>query len=74
VKVSNLKRKYFSQVQQVFIAEHYTASRSYSTFQNEFGDTFLYSPAPNKSTISRLVNRFRDTGTLHWVASNIKHR
>jgi hypothetical protein len=49
----------FSQVQRVFIVEHYLASRSYLTCQNEFRDTFLDSPVPNKSTVSHLVNRFR---------------
>jgi transposase len=53
----------FSQVQRVFIVEHYLASRSYLTFQNEFRDTFPDFPVPNKSTVSRLVNRFRDTGS-----------
>jgi hypothetical protein len=48
----------FSQVQRVFIIEHYLASRSYLTCQKEFRDTFPDSPVPNKSTISRLVNRF----------------
>jgi hypothetical protein len=64
----------FSQVQRVFIVEHYLASRSYLTYQNEFRDTFPDSPVPNKSTLSRLVNRFRDTGTLHRVASNMRKR
>jgi hypothetical protein len=50
----------FSQVQRVFIVKHYLASRSYSTYQNELRDTFPDSPVPNKSTISRLVNHFRD--------------
>jgi transposase len=54
----------FSQVQRVFVVEHYLASRSYSTSQNEFSETFPDSPVPNKSTISRLVNRFRDTGSV----------
>jgi hypothetical protein len=54
----------FSQVQRVFIVEHYLASRSYLTCQNEFRDTFPDSPVPNKSTVSRLVNRFRDTGSV----------
>jgi hypothetical protein len=54
----------FSQVQRVFIVEHYLASRSLLTCQNEFRDTFPDSPVPNKSTISRLVNRFRDTGSV----------
>jgi hypothetical protein len=54
----------FSQVQKVFIVEHYLASRFYLTCQNEFRDTFPNSPAPNKSTISRLVSRFRETGSV----------
>jgi hypothetical protein len=64
----------FSQVQQVFIVDHYLASRSYLTCQNEFRETFPDPPVPNKSTISRLVNRFRDTGTLHRVASDMRKR
>jgi hypothetical protein len=54
----------FSQVQRVFIVEHYLASRSYLTCKNEFKDAFPDSPVPNKSTVSRLVNRFRDTGSV----------
>jgi hypothetical protein len=50
--------------QRVFIVEHCLASRPYLTCQNEFRDTFLDSPVPDKSTISRLVNRFRDTGSV----------
>jgi Fe2+ or Zn2+ uptake regulation protein len=64
----------FSQVQRVFIVEHYLASHSYLTCQNKFRDTFTDSPVPNKSTISRLVNHFRDTGALHRVASNMRKR
>jgi hypothetical protein len=41
----------FSQVQRLFIVEHYLASRSYLTCQNEFRDTFPDSPVPNKSKI-----------------------
>jgi hypothetical protein len=61
-------------MQRVFIVEHYLACRSYLTCQNEFRDTYPDYPVPNKSTISRLVNRFRDTGTLHRVASNMRKR
>jgi hypothetical protein len=64
----------FLQVQRVFIVEHYLASRSYLTCQNEFRDTFPNSPVPDKSTISRLVNRFRDTETLLRVASDMRKR
>jgi hypothetical protein len=56
---SRSARMSFSQVQRVFIVQHYLASRSYLTCQNEFRDTFLVSPVPNRSTVSRLVNRFR---------------
>jgi hypothetical protein len=55
---SRSARMSFSQVQRVFIVEHYLASRSYLTCQNEFRDTFPDSPVPSKSTISRLVDRF----------------
>jgi hypothetical protein len=58
----------------VFIVEHYLVSRSYLIYQTEFRDTFPDSFVPNKSTISRLVSRFRDTGTLHRVASNMRKR
>jgi hypothetical protein len=61
---SRSARMSFPQVQRVCIVEHYLASRSYLSCQNEFRDTFSYSPVPNKSTLSRLVNRFRDTGSL----------
>jgi hypothetical protein len=61
---SRSARMFFSQVQRVFIVEHYQASRCYLTCQNEIRDTFLDSPVPNKSTISRLVNRFHDTGSV----------
>jgi hypothetical protein len=37
--------------------------------QNEFIDKLPSSLVSNKSTVSRLVNRFRDTGNLHWFAS-----
>jgi hypothetical protein len=54
---SRRARMSFSQVQRVFIVEHYLASHSYFTCQNEFRDTFPESPVPNKLTISCLVNR-----------------
>jgi hypothetical protein len=47
----------FSQVQRVLTVEHYLASCSYLTCQNEFWDTFPDYPVPNKSSIiSRMVN------------------
>jgi hypothetical protein len=64
----------FSQVQRVFIVEHYLATCSYLTCQNEFRDTFPYSPVPNKPALFRTVNRFHDTGTLHGVTSDRRKR
>jgi hypothetical protein len=57
-------RKSFSQVQHVFIVEHYLATRSYLTCRNEFRDTFSSSSVQNKSTVSPLLNLFRDTRSL----------
>jgi hypothetical protein len=61
---SQSARMWFSQVQRMYIVEHYLTSRSYLTCQNEFRDTFPDSPVPNKWTLSRLVNRFHDTGSV----------
>jgi hypothetical protein len=69
---SRSARMSFSQVQKVFIVEHYLASRSYLTCQNGFRDTFPDSSAPNRFTIYRLVNCFRDRGTHHRVAWNMR--
>jgi hypothetical protein len=44
---SRSARMSFSQVQRVFIVEHYLASRAYLTCQKEFSDTFPDSPVPN---------------------------
>jgi hypothetical protein len=54
----------FPQVQRVFIVEHCLASRSYLTCLNVFRNTFFDSLVSNNSTVSRLVNRFRDTGSV----------
>jgi transposase len=48
----------------MFIVEHYLASHSYLTCQNEFRDTYPDFSVSNKSTVSRLVNRFYDTGNM----------
>jgi hypothetical protein len=61
---SRSARMSFSQVQRVFIVENYLASRSYLTCQNEFKDTFPDSPAPNKSTVYCLANRFQSLQKL----------
>jgi hypothetical protein len=50
----------FRKCKRVFTVEHCLASRSYLTCRNEFRDTFPDSFVPFKSTLCRLVNRFRD--------------
>jgi hypothetical protein len=72
--VSCLSTVEVQSLSEVLIVEHYLASRSYLTCQNEFRDTFPASFVPNKSTVSCLVNRFRDAGTLHRAASNMRKR
>jgi transposase len=54
----------FSQDQRVFILEHYFSTRSYAECQNAFRNSFPDSVVPNKSTIQRLVERFRETGSI----------
>jgi transposase len=54
----------FSQDQRVFILEHYFSTRSYAECQNAFRNSFPDSVMPNKSTIQRLVERFRETGSI----------
>jgi hypothetical protein len=62
---------FFLQVQRVFTAERCLASGSYLTCYSEFGDTFHDFLAPNKSTVSRLANRFSDTGNVQDRNSSV---
>jgi transposase len=55
---------FFSQDQRVFVLEHYFSSRSYAECQNVFRNSFPDSVVLNKSTIQRLVKRFRETGSI----------
>jgi hypothetical protein len=64
----------FSQVQWVFIVEHYVASRRYLTCQYVFRDTFSDSPEPNKSTLSRLQKLFiglHETWGKEWMHASL---
>jgi hypothetical protein len=47
-----------------FILEHYFSTRSYTECQNAFINSFPNSVVPNKSTVQRLVERFRETGSI----------
>jgi transposase len=52
---------FFSQHQRAFIHQHYFSNRSYAEYQNAFRNSFPDSLEPNKSTVQRLVERFRET-------------
>jgi transposase len=54
----------FSQDQRIFILEHYFSTRSYAECQNAFRNSFPDSVVPNKSSIQRLVERFRESGSI----------
>jgi hypothetical protein len=55
---------FFSQDRRVFILERCFCTRSYAECQNAFRNSFPDSVVPNKSTIQRLVERFRETGSI----------
>jgi hypothetical protein len=52
------------QDQRVFILEHYFSTRPYAECQNAFRNSSPDSVVPNKSTIQRLVEFFRETGSI----------
>jgi hypothetical protein len=67
-------RMSFSQVQRVFIVEHYLASRFYLTCQNELKDTFPDSPVPNKLTISSVHLKCQCRNFSLGCISNMRKR
>jgi hypothetical protein len=52
---------FFSQDQRVCILEHYFSTPPYAECQNVFRSSFSDSVVPNKCTVQRLVERFRET-------------
>jgi uncharacterized protein YdbL (DUF1318 family) len=48
----------------VFILEHYFSARPHAECQIAFRNSFPDSVVPNKSTIQRPVERFRETGSI----------
>jgi len=45
----------------VFILEHYFASKSFAAIREAFNNAYPDSEAPNKTTLHRLVIKFRVT-------------
>ena len=54
----------FSQEQRVFIVEHYFASRSYAHVVDEFRRKYPDAEARNNSTITRIIARFGECGSI----------
>jgi hypothetical protein len=54
----------FSQEQRVFSVEHYFASRSYARVVDEFRRKYPDAAVPNNSTITRIIARFRECGSV----------
>lgn len=54
----------FSKDERVFIIESYFAYKSYERVKDEFRLKFPNSAVPNNTTITRLINKFRETGSV----------
>jgi hypothetical protein len=48
----------------VFILEHYFASKSFAAVREAFSNAYPDKEVPSKTTIHRLVKKFRDTGSV----------
>lgn len=59
-----MENQRFTLEQRAFIIEHYFRSLSYQNVINEFKRRFPHRDAPNKSTIKRIVDRFRNQHTV----------
>jgi hypothetical protein len=48
----------------VFILEHYFTSKSFAAVHEAFSNAYPDKGVPNKTTVHRLVTKFRDTGSV----------
>jgi hypothetical protein len=55
----------YSRAELVFISEHYFASKSFAVVREAFGNAYPDREVPNKTTMHKLVTKFRDTGSVH---------
>jgi hypothetical protein len=54
----------YSRAEQVFIFEHFFASKSFAAVREAFSNAYPDKDVPNKITIHRLATKFRDTGSV----------
>jgi hypothetical protein len=50
--------------QRIFVAEHYFGSKSFLLCRKAFEGVFTNESVPYKTTVSRLIRKFRDTGSV----------
>jgi hypothetical protein len=54
----------YSRVERMFILEHYLTSKSFAAVREAFSNAYLDKEVLNKTTIHRLVTKFRETGSV----------
>jgi hypothetical protein len=54
----------YSKAERVFILEHYFTSKSFAAVREAFSNAYPDKEVPNKTTVERLVTKFRDTGSV----------
>jgi hypothetical protein len=54
----------YSRAERVFILEHYFASKSFAAVYEAFSKMYPDKEVRNKTTVHRLVTKFRDTGSV----------
>jgi hypothetical protein len=54
----------YSRAERVFILEHYSSSKSFAVVREAFSNAYPDKEVPNKTTVHRLVTKFRDTGSV----------
>jgi hypothetical protein len=59
----------YSRAERVFIHEYYFASKSFAAVREAFNNAYPDKEVPNKTTVHRVVTKFRDTGSVY----NRKH-
>lgn len=68
---SFLKMPHYSAAERICILEAYLSTKSYNQVREIFRHRFPNLPNPTNSTIMRLTNKFRETGS---VANQVHHR
>jgi hypothetical protein len=54
----------YSRAERVFVLEHYFASKSFGAVREAFSNAYPDKEVTNKTTMHRLVTKFRDTGSV----------